>query len=85
MVIRYADYIRSAEWREKSEAAKRRAGYECAVCARRSRLQAHHRTYRRLGHELPTDLVVLCHDCHRRQHERDRQMILPFVELPEAA
>lgn len=29
-----------------------------------SRLHVHHRTYERLGEELPEDLVVLCEVCH---------------------
>ena len=65
--INYHEYITSLEWRQKAEAAKRRAGQRCQVCNRpRSEvtLDAHHRTYERLGDELPEDITVLCRDCH---------------------
>lgn len=32
------------------------------------RLDIHHRTYTRLGHERPADFLVLCRRCHKRQH-----------------
>lgn len=63
----YATYIRSEEWAAKANAAKKRAGYRCQVCNRSSKevvLDAHHRTYERLGNELPSDITVLCRDCH---------------------
>jgi len=63
----YLEYINSPEWREKAEAAKKRAGYRCQVCNRpRSEVQldAHHRTYERLGHEDDGDITVLCRRCH---------------------
>lgn len=63
----YHEYIRSPEWREKAEAAKERAGQRCQVCNRprtEVTLDAHHRTYERLGREMPEDITVLCRDCH---------------------
>lgn len=65
--IPYAIYIDSDEWREKAEEAKQRAGYRCQVCNRHRdevTLDAHHRTYERLGREKPMDITVLCRDCH---------------------
>ncbi len=32
------------------------------------RLEVHHLTYERLGHEADDDLIVLCPACHREQH-----------------
>jgi hypothetical protein len=64
----YRTYIKSPEWRRKADAAKKRAGYRCQVCNKGknegARLEAHHRTYDRLGHEKSEDITVLCHDCH---------------------
>lgn len=66
--VDYYTYIASPEWKSKAEAAKKRAGYRCQVCNRGpqegARLDAHHRTYARLGHERPEDITVLCHNCH---------------------
>jgi len=31
-------------------------------------LEVHHLSYRRLGNELLSDLIVLCVGCHKKQH-----------------
>jgi hypothetical protein len=66
--VDYYEYIASPEWKAKAEAAKKRAGYRCQVCNHGrdegAILDAHHRTYKRLGHEKPEDITVLCRDCH---------------------
>lgn len=65
--IDYYTYINSPEWRAKANAAKQRAGFHCQVCNRSAsevQLDAHHRTYERLGNENPDDITVLCRDCH---------------------
>jgi hypothetical protein len=67
--VDYYDYIQSEEWREKADRAKWRAGMRCQLCNRHGTLNAHHRTYERLGHELDEDLIVLCRDCHKMFHE----------------
>lgn len=66
----YHRYLKSARWRKKAAAARKRAGYRCQLCNQKAPLQAHHRTYERLGYELPGDLIALCASCHRRYHGR---------------
>lgn len=64
----YYEYIKSPKWRERAEEAKARAGNRCQVCNRSRaevQLDAHHRTYERLGNELPEDITILCRDCHQ--------------------
>lgn len=56
--------IHSPEWEAMSRRAKERAGFRCQVCNSPRRLETHHRTYERLGHERDDDLIVLCHECH---------------------
>lgn len=68
----YETYIHSAEWRARADAAKDRAGYRCQVCHSNRRIEAHHRTYERLGHELDSDITVLCDDCHELFHKNRR-------------
>lgn len=66
-LVNYETYIQSSDWKEKSEAAKKRAFYRCQICNRHQdqiQLDTHHRTYERLGKEIPEDLTVLCHNCH---------------------
>ncbi len=65
--VDYYTYIQSDRWRQKANQAKQRAGYRCQICNRsasETQLDAHHRTYERLGNEAPEDITVLCRDCH---------------------
>ena len=66
----YADYLKSAHWQETRYRAIQRAGKKCQVCASTDRLDVHHNDYSNLGGELPTDTVVLCHECHELFHAR---------------
>jgi 5-methylcytosine-specific restriction endonuclease McrA len=84
----YAEYRQSPEWRKKAREAKSRAGWQCALCTGQELLEAHHRTYARLGRERISDLVVLCWKCHRKHHgtldaarqKHERyQAMLPFT------
>lgn len=71
----YHEYIQSDEWKIKASAAKQNAGWRCQVCNKshhEAQLDAHHRTYERLGHELPGDITVLCRDCHEL-YERNKK------------
>lgn len=47
-------------------------GFRCALdCRHKKNLEVHHRTYVRVpGHELFTDVVVLCRECHGKLHHR---------------
>lgn len=68
----YRAYLNSDAWKVKADAAKERAGQRCQICnAQRGStvLDAHHRTYERLGNELDGDLVVLCRICHDTFHQ----------------
>jgi 5-methylcytosine-specific restriction endonuclease McrA len=64
----YRKYLESPEWRTRADAAKARFGNRCALCNSDDRLEAHHRTYERVGEELVEDLVPLCVDCHGAYH-----------------
>lgn len=70
----YRRYINSTQWKKKRQEAIDRAGNQCQVCGifgtRYTRLEIHHKTYERFGHERPDDLEVVCGECHR---ERDRK------------
>ena len=65
----YRRYMRSPTWwlrRDKKLAA---AGYKCENCEEPYGLEVHHLTYKRLGHELDSDLQVLCRWCHLNEHK----------------
>lgn len=67
--VEYRDvYLRSAHWAGIRKQALKRAEHRCQVCNGTERLDVHHRTYERLGHERPGDLTVLCRRCHDLFH-----------------
>ena len=66
--VDYHAYLNSDAWKQKRSIALRGAEYRCQVCNRDGQLDVHHRTYERLGNELPQDLVVLCRECHQLFH-----------------
>lgn len=65
----YRAYMESPEWRETAGRMKRLARWKCEDCGAERRLNAHHLTYDRLGAELASDFLVLCHRCHMTFHE----------------
>lgn len=73
----YKAYLKSPRWKAKSEQCIQRAGYRCERCKRlrgdKVTLQAHHKTYERLGRELPEDLECVCTDCHKKA-DRERRI-----------
>lgn len=71
--IDYYEYIKSPEWKAKSRDAKERAGWKCQLCSKpgsNGDLHTHHNNYERLGRELPSDLIVLCANCHAKFHDK---------------
>jgi len=68
----YSQYVKTAYWHDLRRRVLARAGFRCQVCNGKSNLEAHHRTYERLGCEHLGDLVCLCGECHRLFHEGGR-------------
>ena len=66
----YQEYLQSDHWKQFAADAKERAGNRCQLCNSDGELHTHHRTYDRLGEELPEDVVVLCADCHAKFHDK---------------
>lgn len=67
--IDYTAYLASSEWQKKRLQALERSHHQCQRCDARKDLQVHHLTYVRLGREALTDLVVLCSECHKEEHD----------------
>lgn len=65
----YTAHLRSPEWARLRDRALAHADWRCQLCNRPDDLDAHHRTYERLGHEHLEDLTVLCRTCHDRHHD----------------
>jgi hypothetical protein len=69
----YKEYLKSDHWQTQRKLALRNADYRCQVCnSGNKQLDVHHRTYERLGSEIPADLIVLCNDCHTLFHKNNR-------------
>jgi 5-methylcytosine-specific restriction endonuclease McrA len=90
----YQVYIRSSAWLQSTARLEelRLSGHRCRLCSRgrpHTRLQVHHSTYARLGHERPADLCALCEECHigvtdmlrRRRYRRRRALPLSDVRV----
>lgn len=71
----YSEYLKTEYWKGRRLKALHRAGHKCQVCAAVDRLEVHHNSYERLGHERAEDLTVLCRDCHGLFHADGR---LPY-------
>jgi hypothetical protein len=66
---RYEYYIRSQVWTDFRKRIARERKWTCEEChATKTKLNVHHLTYERLGHELDSDVKLLCIDCHRMKH-----------------
>lgn len=65
----YVEYLSSPHWLDVRRSAMERARRRCQVCNGTRLLQVHHRTYARIGRELPEDLTVLCDECHGTFHD----------------
>lgn len=63
------EYLQSDHWKAVRLRTLQSDGYACRICNRKDKLQVHHRSYDRLGAELPPDVITLCDDCHTIFHE----------------
>lgn len=69
--MKYAKYISSASWRNNPVRLREleASGFQCRLCPNSQAcghvIEAHHRTYARIGNEVDGDLTALCRDCHK--------------------
>jgi 5-methylcytosine-specific restriction endonuclease McrA len=67
----YDEFLQTKYWKKFAKERLHKAGCQCSKCGRNDiTLQVHHLTYERRGHELPSDVVVLCKACHLEIHGR---------------
>ena len=62
----------SEQYRLLRERVLERDGWRCQLCGSPGNLQVHHRKSRRLGDDSAQNLITLCIDCHRAEHEFQR-------------
>lgn len=69
----YQDYLKTDWWQQFRQFALKRANYRCQICnGTTGGLNVHHRTYERRGFEEPTDVIVLCRNCHEMFHREGK-------------
>ena len=67
--VDYDAYIQSEKWQKVRRERFRLDGFKCQICGAKKNLQAHHRSYERLGQPGEVyDLITLCHNCHMMVH-----------------
>lgn len=64
----YQLYLYSDAWRQKREQVFYSNGRYCQRCGARENLHIHHLRYDRVGDEPLDALMVLCKDCHAKEH-----------------
>jgi len=63
-------YLGSERWAAFRQEIIDERGYECERCGETEPpLHLHHLTYVRMGHEAPSDVELLCPDCHDEADE----------------
>lgn len=66
----YRDYLKTEHWKKIKKEALERADFKCQLCNKRNLpLHVHHNNYENLGHEKPSDIIVLCKTCHEKHHD----------------
>lgn len=84
-MVNYRDYINSPQWKQFATGIKSQRGDRCQICNSSNSLDAHHRTYERLGWEDPSDITVLCRACHELYESHKRlPKIVQLVTEPLA-
>jgi 5-methylcytosine-specific restriction endonuclease McrA len=67
---KYHRYLRSSkEWATIKIELYASRGKKCEVCYSTYKLQVHHRTYKNIYNEEPSELVILCDVCHKKAHK----------------
>lgn len=87
---RYAEYLRSPEWKSLARAARERAGHRCEFCGGRPDHVHHVRYPKDLSADETGNLIVLCESCHSKSHgirgrEMSDAMVLNFENKPLVA
>jgi hypothetical protein len=63
----YQRYVKTDCWLLRREAYLK-LHTSCETCGQVTRLQVHHLTYERFGHEADSDMIAVCLPCHRCFH-----------------
>ena len=76
----YKEYLETDHWKKTRAKALKKANYKCELCNSTKELNVHHKTYGNRGKEKPEDLIVLCHNCHAKFHDKPVDNVIPIIE-----
>lgn len=68
----YSKYLKTPHWKKVRDLKLRECEHKCQLCGSKVRLEVHHNSYEHLWLEemYMNDLVVLCHRCHAKFHDK---------------
>lgn len=66
--MNYQEYLQSNHWQMTRLRKLAKAGHRCESCRETTHLEVHHLTYKTLGKENESELIVLCSTCHEYTH-----------------
>ncbi len=71
----YEEYLKSEKWKEKRKEIYILRNKKCEICKCKlyGHYHIHHKTYKRLGEERNSDLILLCEKCHINIHKEIKQ------------
>jgi hypothetical protein len=81
----YAEYISSDRWRDRRAERLEKDARRCQGCGSEDGLHVHHRTYERLGCELPGDIITVCETCHVFIHQEQARTGKPLDAVTDTA
>lgn len=68
----YRDYLNSELWKNNRRRFLESGFFngKCKIChCRSSRIEIHHRSYKRIGQEMLIDMIGVCPECHEAIHD----------------
>lgn len=66
----YKEYLSSNHWSDvKNRYYASKLPKKCGRCLQKKPCDLHHKTYKRIGEERLTDLILLCRECHYESHQ----------------
>ena len=69
----YSEYLKTQHWKSIRKYKYKAADYHCQKCrCVNKKLHVHHLTYESRGNESMNDLIVLCADCHKKEHTKPK-------------
>lgn len=67
----YKEYLETDHWLHFRQEAYKWASYKCQLCDKsQTTLNVHHKNYENKGRETFNDIIVLCHNCHKKYHNK---------------